>query len=345
MINSRSSLQPLVALLTLGLIACSGSAEHATPLAAQEVVVTVTPDSAALAPTEQQTFAATVTGTADVSVTWSVAEGAPGGGVTSNGLYTAPGTAGTYHVVVRSNADSTKSATATITVTAPPPPPPVVAVTIDPTPTTVVARGTKNFTCTVTGSSDTACTWSVQETSGGTVTSGTTANAGVYTAPATAGTYHVIAKSHADPTKSAVATVTVTAPPVSVAITISPNTASVDACKTYTFSAPVTGSTNTAVTWSVTESTGGSVSTSGTSTTSGVYTAPATGGTYHVVATSQADPTKSASATVTVTERIVSISVSPSAPPAVAPGGTIQFTATVTTTCGSFTTSQAVAAN
>jgi hypothetical protein len=113
----------------------------------------------------------------------------------------------------------------------------------------------------------------------------------------------------------------------------------VDACQTFTFHASVTGTSNTAVTWSVTEaSAGGSV------TTAGVYTAPSTGGTYHVVATSQADPSKSQSATVTVPERIVSVAVTPSSPPAVAPGGTIQFTATVTTTCGAFTKTQALVA-
>jgi hypothetical protein len=41
---------------------------------------------------------------------------AGGGSVTSSGLYTAPATAGTYHVKVTSQADTTKSATATITV-------------------------------------------------------------------------------------------------------------------------------------------------------------------------------------------------------------------------------------
>jgi hypothetical protein len=74
-----------------------------------------------------------------------------------------------------------------------------------------------------------------------------------------------------------------------------------------------------------------------------VYTAPSAGGTYHVVATSQADPTKSQSATVTVTERILSVAVTPSST-TVATGGAVQFTATVTTTCGAFTQTQAVAA-
>jgi hypothetical protein len=47
-------------------------------------------------------------------------EGNSGGTITSAGLYTAPNTAGTYHVLVTSQADTTKSATAVVTVSASP---------------------------------------------------------------------------------------------------------------------------------------------------------------------------------------------------------------------------------
>jgi len=76
-----------------------------------------------------------------------------------------------------------------------------------------------------------------------------------------------------------------------VAVSINPTTASVQTGATYQFTAAVTGSTNTSVTWTTT---GGTVS------STGLYTAPATAGTYTVKATSVADTTKSASATVTV---------------------------------------------
>jgi hypothetical protein len=83
-----------------------------------------------------------------------------------------------------------------------------VAVAVNPKTATVVAKGSQAFTCSVTGSSDTACTWSVQEgASGGTITS-----TGVYAAPTNAGTYHVVAKSHADSTQVSTATVAVSAP-------------------------------------------------------------------------------------------------------------------------------------
>ena len=56
---------------------------------------------------------------------------------------------------------------------------------------------------------------------------------------------------------------------------------------------------DTSCTWSVAEGvSGGTVSATGP--TSADYTAPETPGTYHVVATGVADPTRSASATVTV---------------------------------------------
>ena len=161
-----------------------------------------------------------------------------------------------------------------------------VAVAVAPVTAALLAGAQQQFAAAVTGTSNTAVIWSVQESGGGTVST-----TGLYTAPATAGTFHVRATSVADPTKSAGATVTVTA----VNVAISPTSVSVIAGNTRQFTATVTGTSNTTVTWSVQESGGGTIS------ASGLYTAPATAGTYHVRAASVADPTKSASATVTVT--------------------------------------------
>ena len=59
--------------------------------------------------------------------------------------------------------------------------------------------GTDQFTATVTGALDTVVTWSVKEgATGGSITT-----AGLYTAPAKAGTYHVVATSKADTLVSA----------------------------------------------------------------------------------------------------------------------------------------------
>src|SRR5438874_657671 len=85
--------------------------------------VSVSPASVLLAPHALQPFAATVIGTTNTSVTWSVQEGAAGGSVSNAGLYTASSNEGTYRVVATSVADTTRSAVATVTVTASPPPP------------------------------------------------------------------------------------------------------------------------------------------------------------------------------------------------------------------------------
>lgn len=79
-----------------------------------------------------------------------------------------------------------------------------------------------------------------------------------------------------------------------VVISVSPATASLTPSAAQQFNCAVTGSAQTGCTWSVTEAAGGAV------TTGGLYTAPSVAGTYHVVATSVADTTKRATATVTV---------------------------------------------
>ena len=81
----------------------------------------------------------------------------------------------------------------------------------------------------------------------------------------------------------------VSASPIS--ISVSPNSASLAAGATQQFSSAVSGTSNTAVTWSTT---GGSIS------ANGLYTAPSTAGAFTVTATSVADTTKTASVVVTV---------------------------------------------
>ncbi|HVO20938.1 MAG TPA: fibronectin type III domain-containing protein [Anaeromyxobacter sp.] len=79
-------------------------------------------------------------------------------------------------------------------------------VTIDPTAATVSTGGKEAFTAKVASAASQAVTWRVEETTGGTVTA-----AGIYTAPATAGTFHVIVTSQVDATQSATAVVVVSA--------------------------------------------------------------------------------------------------------------------------------------
>jgi len=307
------------------LLACSAKVGGPGGGAAQTVSVEVQPGSAEVTTSQAYQFTAQVTGTSNVAVTWVVDESG-GGAVNQSGLYTAPASPGTYHVRAVSAADTAVSGTAAVSVVAPPP---AGSVTISPKTVSVAAGGKVTFTATVANLSSSAVTWSVSEASGCGSVSG-----GVYTAPATAATCHVVARSVADTTKSDTATVTVTAAPPPITISISPASGAVDACKTLSFTATVSGSTNQGVTWSVLEgATGGSVS-------GGVYTAPSTAGTYHVVATAQASSSAVAQAAVTVADHVLSVAVNPVSATVVA-GATQQFTATVTTTCGSFTATAA----
>ncbi len=80
-----------------------------------------------------------------------------------------------------------------------------IAISISPSVAFASQGGAVPFAATVAGTAggqSTAVTWSVQETFGGSVDA-----SGLYTAPAAAGTYHVIATSVADGSRSAVATV------------------------------------------------------------------------------------------------------------------------------------------
>lgn len=93
-----------------------------------------------------------------------------------------------------------------------------------------------------------------------------------------------------------------TAAPQVVAVAVTPATASINTGVTQQFAASVTGTSNTAVTWTA-SGTGCSGATCGTISSTGLYTAPPTvpsPATVTITATSASDPSKSASATVTI---------------------------------------------
>jgi alpha-tubulin suppressor-like RCC1 family protein len=110
-----------------------------------------------------------------------------------------------------------------------------VTVAIAPASASVTAGAKTSFTATVAGSKETRVTWRVREAGGGTVSS-----TGEYTAPNAPGTFHVEAKSVADPAKSAAATVSVslapdTSPPETV-ITQHPPALTTATMAVFTFS-------------------------------------------------------------------------------------------------------------
>ena len=80
--------------------------------------IVIAPSNPTVTIGDQVQFTASVTDLASNAVTWKVQEGATGGTIDAGGLYTAPGQAGTFHVVATSVSDPTVSATATVVVQA-----------------------------------------------------------------------------------------------------------------------------------------------------------------------------------------------------------------------------------
>jgi hypothetical protein len=152
----------------------------AGPLAS--IVVTPNPASVGIGATQQ--FTATGKDAAGnpvpITPTWSVVAG--GGSIDSNGLFTAGTVAGTYtNTVTASNGGVT--GTATVTVTAGP----LASIVVTPNPTTLVIRGTRQFTAAGSDAFGNpvpiAPAWAVVA-GGGTINS-----TGLFTAGITAGTF------------------------------------------------------------------------------------------------------------------------------------------------------------
>jgi hypothetical protein len=123
-------------------------------------------------------------------------------------------------------------------------------------------------------------------------------------------------------------------PPSTVTVTVVPSSASVPLGEPQTFTATVSNSANTAVTWSVNGIPGGNA-TVGTIDASGVYMAPevlTASPSISLTATSVADPSKSATGTITIAS-LFSLAVS--GPSSVKAGNTATYTATLIPAAGS----------
>jgi hypothetical protein len=269
------------------------------------VSVSINPTSATLAPNGTQPFAATVSGSSNTSVTWSV-DGVVGGNsttgtISTSGLYTAPGAAGSHTVTATSVADTTKSASASVTVKSSTGCVATVDQTVkicSPQPNSTNMSPVQ-FTAAALDNEHPITAMKVYNGLGSTIamSSGAQLSASV---PMLIGTYKITVRAW-DTTGaffSSVETITV-ASAGTVSVSISPTSASLAPNATQQFTDTVSGSSNTSVTWSVDGVVGGN-STTGTISTSGLYTAPAATGGHTVTATSVADTTKSASASVTV---------------------------------------------
>ncbi len=188
----------------------------------------------------------------------------------------------------------------------PPPPPPSPSITVSVTPATgsIVLGNQMPFTATVTNTTDTSVSWSVNGIAGGNASVGTITAGGVYTAPAdlpSPATVQITATSHADPTKSGSANATVTS---DITLSLTPNPANVALGATQAFQVTVTSSGHPGPTmrWSLSgaacPSACGTVNSSGTFTAPGILPSPAS---VTLTAQSVADPSKQVSAALTIT--------------------------------------------
>ncbi len=174
------------------------------------VTIGVNPNTATVTLVATKSFSATVVGSANTSVTWSVLGGSANGTVTSGGFYSAPAALpnpATVTVRATSVANALTSADATITLVPPP-----ILVTVLPASASVQIGNTKSFYASVTGTANAAVTWSVL----GGAAKGTITAAGVYLTPAimpASPTVTVRATSVADANSSADAAVILTPAP------------------------------------------------------------------------------------------------------------------------------------
>jgi len=282
------------------------------------VRVRVEPRSTSLTPGTTISFTATVVNTTDQGVFWSV-DGIPGGddtvgtinGTGDTVTYTAPfaDAAGVHRIQAESLGNTALSAMALVAVVASP----VLSVVVNP-PTsslTLGAAAQQQFTAKLTGKSplrydlDRQLVWSALN---GSITS-----TGLYTPPVYGGADEVFAtvvwpdrhRRHRredvpmDPptppamTATGTGVITVVDPSTIGTVSVSPLTMTLRGRAKSQFTAEVTGTGhfNKGVAWFAQR---------GTITSEGLYTAPATGGSDVVTASSLETPAVSASATITV---------------------------------------------
>jgi hypothetical protein len=206
---------------------------------------------------------------------------------------------------------------------------------VTPNPGTVLLGETLAFTASVSNSTDTTVIWSVNGITGGSPQAGTISADGVYTAPADlpqGGTVQVTATSHADSSKFATVSVTISS---DITVSISPATASVELGAAQAFHASISsnGKPDPAIRWSLSGSS--CPNSCGSVDATGNYTAPQIlpgNASVTLTAASAADPSKQNSANVLITS---SFSLQLSAPATVQPGVTAALVATMTPVAGS----------
>ena len=299
----------------------SASAAIAIAVPAPPVKVVVSPASQTVQVSQSQAFTATVQNDSqNRGVTWTLSGpgcAGPACGTLSNAssasgapiTYTAPANApnpATVTLTAISVADSAVSASAAITIAAPTV---QVLVAVSPPSQTVQVSQSQAFTATVQNDpQNKGVTWTLSGAGCaglvcGTLSSSSSASGApiTYTAPANApspATVTLTATSVADGKSSANVAITVFAIPTNLSVVISPKRGGITLSQTLNFSATVPNdSTNQGVTWTASSGTFTNVT-----PTAATYHPPTNPGVYTVTATSALDVTKTAAATIGVTD-------------------------------------------
>lgn len=238
--SQRPALLRIPVLLGLLLLsACGGS--DVNNASGRALTVAVSPATVTLAPGGSQLFSATVTGTRNTGVTWSVLGTGSGSFLGLTGAYTAPALPGTYTVVATSAEDKGVAGLATVTVSG------GTGLSISPGSAVVSLSRTVQLSALSTDPVPlpVTVTWSVNKGGAG----GSISTQGLYVAPATLG---VSTSSQLDWVTASLAsnpTVTATVPILVSPVVVDPDQTGIHPGGTLTFTAQPTAGVTGGVTW------------------------------------------------------------------------------------------------
>ncbi len=270
----------IVSVLTFS--ACGGGGGGSTsapgPGPSATITVTITPPAASLLVGETRQFSASITGSSNQGVTWTV-DPATAGLIDGTGRFVAGSQEAACRVVATSQADTSKSAFAPVVITKPE----EVTVTVAPASVALEVGKTAQFTSTVTGAGSSTVTWTVEPSTAGAVDA-----AGRFTAGDRVANCFVRATSQAKPTFSGTALVTITPNTTGglANISIEPGGALLTAGGRLDLKATLVGLTQTGVNWT---SNGGTITADASDPRKAAFSAPNALGPVKITATSQAD--------------------------------------------------------
>jgi hypothetical protein len=351
---------PSTVTVTASSTADSSKSGSATVTLTSGLQVSIAPTAASVPAGGAQTFTATVSGagTLPTTVTWSV-NGITGGNSTigtiaanssNSAVYTAPATIPnppTVTIAATSAAATSKSGSAVVTIVC------AGNNSISPATASVTLGQSQPFTASLCISAGATISWDVNGIAGGNATFGTITVTGAatatFTAPQNLPSPSIFQIHAVSGSASATATITLSS---GISVALSPLSATLNFNQRQTFTPTVSNSTNSGLSWTVNGVPNGSTAVgqvcvqnsspcqppaipfSGDVDYLGPSSLPVTNP-VTLTATSAADATRSASATITIagTSANVTISISPVyafVPPSTSSGSTSQFFASVT---------------